>query len=142
MNTFIRRAAQRDGRTEGLIDRLKGTPPLDADRQERLNTAMADYESAVRRGDNDAAAFADHQIGTLLDAARAERQPADNLAGDVGQAPAEPAPQFDGGVRRPVRRNREPLTVAQAVRAELASREEIRGRHQDNVRAWDRAARR
>ena len=124
---------------------MRGTGRLDVDRQERLNTAMVDYESALKRRDETAAAMADEKIEAVLAEARSAREPGAEAASNVGQTPAEPpvpVPSFDGGVRRPVTRRREPLTMGQTIRAELASRDEIRQRHQDHVRAWDRAARR
>jgi len=79
--------------------------------------------------------MADARIERLLEETRAERAPA--------STPAELTPiSYDGGPRRPVTANRQPMTLGQLVRAEVGAREEIRQRHQDNVRAWDRAARR
>jgi hypothetical protein len=76
----------------GLMDRLRGAAPLGDDRQERLNVQMAAYEDGIRRGDHTAAQIADERIEGLLNEARAERE------STVGQP--EPAPSFDGGVRR------------------------------------------
>lgn len=141
MNELIRSA--RPSRTVGLIDKLRTTPPLGNDRAERLHRLVNDHENAIRRGDEVAAAVVDDQLDRLFEEARAAREPGAEAASNVGQPPEPPAPvpSFDGGVRRPVTR-REPLTMGQAIRAELTSREEIRQRHQDHARAWDRAARR
>ena len=76
----------------------RSTPETERiNRQERLNTAMADYEGAMKRGDDEAAAFADHRIDALLDESRGERaasrgaeQPRDESGRFAG---------FDGGVR-------------------------------------------
>ena len=137
MNALI--ASARPRRTEGLIDKLRGTGTLEADRGERLRDQMVRYEHAVKIGNEEAAAVADHAIDTLLTEARNERQQA------VGQTPADPAPaiepalvSFDGGVRRPAPRRRAPLSMDDAMRAELGARAEIRARHQDAQRAWRR----
>lgn len=136
MNELIRNSA-RPRRTVGLIDKLKTTPPLENDRALRFHQAVADAERAVKAGDELAREVAEARLDAVIEESRAAR------AENVGRsAEPVPVPSFDGGVRRPVARRREPLTMGQAIRAELASREEIRQRHQDHARAWDRAARR
>lgn len=98
--------ARRD-RPIGLLDRLHGVGRLNDNRQERLNLAMANYEDAIKRGDDVAAGIADTQIEKLLAESRAEHR--EGAVSNVGQT-AEPAPvpQFDGGVRRPVVRQEPP----------------------------------
>ena len=143
MNKLIA-SSIRSRRTVGLIDKLKTTPPLENDRAERFHQALADVERAAKAGDELARELAEARIDAVIEESRAARR-AENEMSNVGRSAAEAAPavpSFDGGVRRPAPRSREPLTMGQAIRAELASREEIRQRHQDHARAWDRAARR
>lgn len=134
MTELIRSARPR--RSDGLLDRLRGTAPNTDDRQERFHRAVAEIERAAKTGDELGREMAEARLDAVLDEVRADRQASSNS----GHEPAEPAPSFDGGVRRPAPRPRQPLTVLDAARAELASRDEIRQRHQDH--AWDRAARR
>lgn len=139
MNELI--ASSRPRRNIGLIDKLRAMPaPLAPDRAERFHQLHARYEAAVRREAHEEAATLDNAIDKLLTEARNERQQAPS---NVGQVPADPpAPiSFDGGVRRPVTRRREPLSMADAIRAELDSRAEIRERNRANRAAWTRASR-
>jgi hypothetical protein len=110
MNRLIVANARRGTRTVGLVDRLRGTPPLDVDRQERLNLAMADYEHALKRGDDIAAQIADEKVDALLNESRAARQ-----------EPQPPAPSFDGGARRSVS-TRPPPNMNGLIARSLAER--------------------
>ena len=124
MNTLIASAmsAKRGG---GLVDRLRATGPLDEGRGTRLNDLLAQYETARRREDHDAAAYADHQIGALLDEARAAHT-----------APAEPAsppaPGFDGGVRRRSVKLHSPPSMNRTIRQTHAANQAIAA----NAREW------
>jgi hypothetical protein len=122
MNSFIAAAAR--GERPGLIDRLQGTPPLEHDRRERLNAALAEHEAAQRQGDHIAAQIADEQIEGILTEARAAADAA------KGQAPAPTGSGFDGGVRRAVP-VREPVDmnrhITRAVRERQALADAARG---------------
>jgi hypothetical protein len=109
MNALI--AETRRARATGLMDRLRGTPPLDEDRQERLRTQLANYEHALKMGDEIGAAVADTAIDKLLDESRAARQ-------EQGQEP--PAGSgFDGGVRRTPGRSRPTPGIHQPSAGEM-----------------------
>lgn len=109
MNSFLMRAAGRAERP-GVLDRLRGTAPLSDERQERLNTQLANHDAAVRRGDVIAAEVADHQIDKLLDEGRAERA-------EAAKQQEPPTTRFDGGVRRPVNRRPPPNMNGLIVRS-------------------------
>ncbi len=105
MNSFIRQASGRGERRQvGLVDRLRGTSALSADRRERLNLALANYEDAARREDPIAAEIPDEKIEKLLAESRAAQEPAPS----AGEPAAAPAVNFDSGVRRPVSRTAPP----------------------------------
>ena len=109
----------------GLVDRLRATGPLDEGRGARLNALLADFEAARRREDHDAADFADHQIGVLLDEARAAHTP------PAPESPPEPPVSFDGGVRRPYPRH-EPVGMNRVVRQAHAANQALAA----NAREW------
>ncbi len=120
----------------GLIDRLRSAAPLDDDRQARFHRLHADYEGAIRRGDDMAAAVADHAIDKLLEESRAA-----SVSSNVGQAPEPPAPNFSGGFRgrrypvAPVRRMLPPPSSKEMFREAIrASKLENRGRPAQIVR--------
>lgn len=139
MNELIRSARPR--RSVGLIDKLRTTPPLGNDRAERLHRLVNEHENAVRRGDDVAAAIADDRLDRLFEEARSAREPGAEAASNIGQTPAEPpapVPSFDGGPRRPVRRQ-QPRTLGEAARQEWAAQQAVRERARENRAAWDHA---
>ena len=139
MNELIA-SSVRSRRTVGIIDKLKSTPPLEDERAERFHRLVAEHENAVRRGDDVAAAIADDRLDRLFEEARSAREPGAEAASNVGQSPAEPpvpVPSFDGGVRRPVRRQR-PRTLGEAARQEWAAQQAVRERARENRAALDR----
>lgn len=107
MNDFIRRAAGRGDRP-GVLERLRGTSPLGADRQERLNVQMAAYETAARRRDHVAAEIADERIERLLDEARAERVAAAAAARETAEAKAAEQRRAEALSEPPVRGSQSP----------------------------------
>jgi len=118
MNAFLAgaRRSQR-GRGGGVLERLRGAAPLTDDRQDLLNVQLAAYENAARRGDSIAADVADERISTLLDEARTARQQAEPAT--------PPAPSFDGGVRRSIRRT-PPVDMNHQMKVAIADRDAIR----------------
>ena len=93
MNELIASAAGARRRTPtGGVGRLSGASP-----REQLDGLMAAHADAQRAGDDAAAGYLDHQIESLLGAARAGG--AQSRDPQTGQFVAEPAPSFDGGVR-------------------------------------------
>ena len=89
---------------------------------------MTEHEHAVKRGDAIGAEMADERIDAVLNEARAERQP-------------EPAPSFDGGVRRPVAPPQRPLTLQHLIGREMDAREAVAAHARANRDAWERATR-
>ncbi len=123
MNRLILAGARRGERTVGLMDRLRGTR-LDESRQERLRTQLANYESAIHRGDDVAAAVADDAIEKLLNESRQARQQ------QQSQQSRPSSVSWDGGVRRPVTRPQPAdmnKTILAAARERRALAEAARG---------------
>ena len=112
MNELIAAGRRSPG---GLIDRMAGVS-LPDERREALQTAIADYERSVKRGDNLGRDMADARIDALLDEARAARQPQEE----------EPAPRvsFDGGVRRSVS-VKQPVGMGRLIREAHAERQAL-----------------
>lgn len=61
-------------------------------RREHLHVLEAERDAAVRSGDEDAVAYAEHRFDQLVDEARAARRSAESAQGEQ--------PGFDGGVQR------------------------------------------
>ena len=108
--------AKRD-RPIGLLDRLRDTGPLDEPRAKRFARYHAEFEAALKHGDELAAAVADTQIDKVLAESRAARAQAVSNVGHSGAEPTAPV-SFDGGVR-----GRRPVAPTPGLRRPESSRE-------------------
>lgn len=134
MNALIVAASRRGERTSrlGLIDRLRGTGPLDDDRQERLNAALSDIERAIRASDDLGRDMAEARLDAVLKEARAARE--EHRSAEQPVAP--PQSGFDGGFRPSGRRRPTPGIWEESAgqlfaRAMVQSRVERRERDDD-----------
>ncbi len=82
MTRMILQLSGREGHAgrPGLVDRLHDAGPIGSDRQERLQRAMSDYETAVKRSDEMGREMADARIDAVLDEARDARRAAEAQA--------------------------------------------------------------